>query len=73
MSGEQHEDDARHVGVWVVATLATAVGAVGGWLWARTRRDRLVAEAGTVAHAEDAGSVPDDGESASAVAEPRGE
>ncbi|MGO3151787.1 MAG: hypothetical protein ACTIJJ_04075 [Galactobacter sp.] len=70
MAREHHDEESRHVGVWIVATLGAAAGAAGGWLWARTRRDRLVAEAGTVAHAADGGTTPDDVGTGSAAAEP---
>jgi hypothetical protein len=65
---QQHQDEDRnHTGWWLLATLGAALGAAGGWLWARTHRDRLVAEVGTAVHEDD---VHDGPVSGSAVAEP---
>lgn len=52
MAEHDEKDHRHHTVAWVLGTLGAGAAAVGGWLWARTRRDRLVAEAGTAVHSD---------------------
>lgn len=53
------EASRRRPPAWFLVTTGAAAAGVAAWFVARTRRDRLVAEAGEVLHT-DRDAVPDD-------------